>query len=177
MRLFISINLPPEAEKYLYDISRNFTAARITPAKSFHLTLKFLGEVPDEKIDEIKASLEYIKFQKFKMRLDKVGFFADRNGHIRVIWVGLFAPEILYHLQKDVEDAVKKYAEPDDKKFIPHITLARVKFANDKDLIAQIKSSKIEKTEIKVLHFSLMKSELSPIGPKYTELAQFPAIS
>ncbi len=180
MRLFVAINLSSEIERYLENVSRGFNVARMNSVKSFHFTLIFLGEVADEKISEIKEKLGQIKFKKFKMRLGPTGFFSDRSGHIRIIWVGLAAPEILNQLQKDVEIKMGRFFSrtvPEAEKFTPHVTLARVKFANDKDLAAQIKSAKIEKMEMEIAHFSLMKSELTSTGPVYTELAVYGADS
>lgn len=175
MRIFVSINLIPEIKKYLEEVGRSFVVARQTPATSFHLTLKFLGEVSDEKIPEIKEKLANINFQKFRIELTEAGFFTDRNNHIRVIWVGLTAPPELMQLQKDVEAAIGKYGAIETKEFVPHLTLSRVKYANDKDLARQIKNAKIEKLSMEVDHFSLMQSVLSPTGPSYTELEKFMA--
>ncbi|MBI5152319.1 RNA 2',3'-cyclic phosphodiesterase [Candidatus Peregrinibacteria bacterium] len=173
MRIFVSINLLPEIKKYLEEVGSGFVVARATPAKSSHLTLKFLGEVSDEKMPEIKEKLGRINFKKFRIELTEAGFFTDRNGHIRVIWVGLTSPPELMQLQKEIEDAVSKYGAVKTENFIPHLTLSRVKYANDKDLSRQIKNAKIKKLEMEVEHFSLMQSQLSPTGPIYTELEKF----
>lgn len=173
MRIFVSINFTPEIKKYLEEVGRGFVVARQSLATSFHLTLKFLGEVSDEKVPEIKEKLAQISFKKFNLELRDAGFFTDRNGHIRVIWVGLSAPSELMQLQKEVEIAVGKYGAIKTENFVPHLTLSRVKFANDKDLSRQIKNAKIKRFGMEVEHFSLMQSQLSATGPTYAELAKF----
>lgn len=173
MRLFVAINLGREIENYLTDLaSSNFDFEYANIPKSFHLTLKFLGEINDQKVPEIKEKLAQIKFEKFKMKLVSVGFFGDNFGNVKVVWIGIDADKILFDLQSEIDEAMRNFAQTDNKKFVPHITLARIKFSHDKMLARRIKNIKVEKKEVGVTSFALIKSDLLPSGPKYTEIAK-----
>ena len=88
MRLFIAIHFN-ELKEYFYELQKQLPEnAKLSLTKSFHMTLKFLGEVQPEKVDEIIGILKTIKFEKFKVFLDSMGIFPTEN-HIRVVWAGL----------------------------------------------------------------------------------------
>ena len=76
MRLFISIDLPREIKDYLFGIQKQVRQAKITwvPKKNLHLTLKFLGEVKEDKVEEIKDAIN-VSSSKIKASLGNVGFF------------------------------------------------------------------------------------------------------
>jgi len=107
-RLFISLDMPEEIineiskiQKHIFQ--RNFIVGSFTKKENLHLTLKFLGEVPEDKVEEIKNNLSKIKFKKFKVHLGELGFFGDR-----IFWVELLGDEI-FKLQKEVDDKLKIY--------------------------------------------------------------------
>lgn len=177
MRLFVSINFSSQIQKYLEEIQRSIIVARMNPASGFHLTLKFLGEIPDEKVDDIKKKLGKIEFKDFDIELENAGYFNGPDGKVNVIWVGLKAPQELFDLQEDIANTLINYGEFEKRKFVPHLTLARIKLANNRDLIAQIDKMKIQKMGMKIERFSLMQSKLSQNGPAYSELAFFKALN
>ncbi|MBU4284575.1 MAG: RNA 2',3'-cyclic phosphodiesterase, partial [Nanoarchaeota archaeon] len=77
MRVFIAIEMPEEIKKILLDAQKqiNTEKAKVRPAKAFHLTLKFLGEVEEKKAEEIKSALNEISFKQFKTALTEIGVF------------------------------------------------------------------------------------------------------
>ncbi len=173
MRLFIALDLE-ELKSYFKEIQKQIPAdpiAKIKPVSAFHLTLKFLGEI--ENPDKIKQALEKIEFSKLKLKLTpKLGVFPSES-YIKVVWVGLEENKELEKLQKDIHKAILHIRE--DFKFIPHLTLARVKFLNNQEeFIKTIRSIKVEPKEITIDKFKLIKSELTPEGSVYTDLASFP---
>ncbi|HHI03979.1 MAG TPA: RNA 2',3'-cyclic phosphodiesterase, partial [Candidatus Woesearchaeota archaeon] len=105
MRTFIAIEMPKEIKEILLEAQKqiNTEKAKIRPAKAFHLTLKFLGEVEEKKIEDIKSALKEIKFEKFSTALTEIGVFPNES-YIRVVWAGLNDSENkITNLQKEID--------------------------------------------------------------------------
>lgn len=175
MRLFVAIDFE-ELKEELTKLQKSIdpALAKLKEASTFHLTLKFLGKVAEDKANTIIEKLKQIKFSPFPLTLDKIGVFPAEN-YTRVIWVDVKPQEEVTELQKKVEDALKEFNFKKDIKFYAHITLARVKSVNDREkFIKNIKDLKAEKKTIEVKSFKLVKSNLTPQGPIYEDLAVFP---
>jgi 2'-5' RNA ligase len=172
MRCFIAVEF---RDDFFKDIQGKIDAsmAKMKLTSSYHLTLKFLGEVEDDKIEEIKQRLMGVEFSTFELVADKIGFFPG-GSKIRVIWAGFEDNKEIMMLQEQVDGVLEGMFEP-DKRFHPHVTLARVKNVKDKEGFKQnIASIEVEK-KFKVDGFKLIKSTLTPEGPVYEELAVFKA--
>ncbi len=170
MRLFIAIEVPDEVSNYLKQIQKEINEKSTKP-KTFHITLKFLGEITEKEYKNIKENLSKIKFKPFKLKLNKIGFFPDERK-IKVIWVGFKDNRELIKLQNQVENATKEYKQ--DHPFSPHLTLARIKFVKDKRaFIESLRKIQIDDLEFEVHNFKLVKSDLKPEGPVYTVLDEF----
>ncbi len=176
MRLFIGIDLNPEVKDYLYNIEKTIgnTQAKISwvAKKNLHITLKFLGEINEDKIEELKERLKKIKFSKFKLKLDSFGVFPDEK-YIRVIWVGVKPVDKLNELQRKVDEETIDLSK-EKMEFIGHLSLGRVKSIKNKEgLLKKIRDIEIEKLEIEVNEFKLFKSVLSREGSKYFEIEKY----
>lgn len=174
MRLFIAVDIPDEVKSYFADVQKQIPdfKGKLVSKEHMHLTLKFLGEFADNKLDLIKETLINIKFEKISFFTTSIGFFPSEN-YIRVIWVGLEPKDEIVELQKKIDNGLKELF-PKDKKFHPHLTLARVKFIHDKDeFIQDIKKIKLEKKEFTINSFKLIKSTLTEKGPVYEEIKKF----
>ena len=172
MRLFIAIELPKEIIEELSRLQKELKQDGLRLVKAFHLTLKFLGEVPDPKLEALKEGLSMIKFKSFDAELSEIGVFPDYD-HIRVIWAGVKADQ-LYSLQKEIELSTERLGFLREKDFKPHLTLARVNFLKDKEALKnKLNSLKINNTKFKVEDFRLIKSTLTPTGPIYEVLGLF----
>lgn len=129
MRLFIAFDVPEKVEKELRRLQEGYKGVKgISLAKEPHLTLKFLGEVDKTKAYLIKENLRKVKFNSFKVGLDKVGAFPNEK-HIRVIWVGLKDRGRTLELHNKIDDALAEVFDK-DKRFSPHLTIARIKFGS-----------------------------------------------
>lgn len=174
MRLFIAVDLE-ELKGYFVSLQSQIPKnedAKLTFPKSFHLTLKFLGDVPDNKIEEIKNKLKEIKFGPFEIRIDRISFFTE--PYLRVIFLDVLSDEI-YALQKQIDDALADSFKK-EKEWKAHLTLARVKYVKDKNIyIEKIKKIKTEERAAKISSFKLIKSTLSRQGPIYEDLAVYKA--
>ena len=172
MRLFIAIDF--EDKEYFKQIQDQIPAgiAEVNPTKTYHLTLKFLGEVEDSKVDLIKERLQNINVEPFTATVNKIGFFPSES-YIQVIWVGFKENKEIIDLQQQVELSLKDMFK-EDKRFHPHITLARVKFVRDKEKFVEIlKTIKIGEKTFEIKNIKLIKSALKPGGPVYGDLGVF----
>jgi 2'-5' RNA ligase len=173
MRVFIALDLPREGINEIERIQelikkKNLFMGKFTEGENLHLTLKFLGEISDEKIIEVRKRLKDVKFDSFDAELGEVGIFARK--FIRIIWIKL---NDAGRLQKEIDKKLDGLFEPEFR-FMSHITLARVKKVGDKKgLIDYIKNIKVKKIKFRVKDFFLKKSELKPEGPVYEDLEEY----
>ena len=173
MRLFVAIDFE-ELSGYFRQLQEQIPEVKVTKPKKFHLTLKFLGEVSDDKVDDAREKLKSVKFSPFKLKLGGTGVFPNEK-FIKVLWVGMEDGEKVNALQRDIEAALEGMFEKDSK-FHPHVTLARIKFIeSDKkeDFVKAVKAIKIEPKEVEVKNFKLVKSTLTKQGPEYEDLEVF----
>jgi len=174
-RCFIAIDLSREAINYIKEIQKllkkqSLFNGKFTESENLHLTLKFLGEIDDKKIEEIKKKLKEIRFEKFEVRLGEVGVFSKK--FIKIIWIKLNGKGV-FDLQKEVDEKLKELFNPEER-FMSHITLARVKTVGDKKaLFDYIKNLKTKKIKFKVDNIYLKKSELFPEGPIYIDIEEY----
>jgi 2'-5' RNA ligase len=160
MRCFISIDFPVEDNtgKLLGELG---TISGIKKVNSLHLTLKFLGEINSEEAEKTEATMKKLeKYPKFNVKLHGIGAFPNEN-YIRVIWIGV-SDSVVEKMARDL----------DSKRFAPHVTVARVKNAREKekivDLIKRYKNTDFG--EYTVDGVFLKKSTLTPDGPIYEDL-------
>jgi RNA 2',3'-cyclic 3'-phosphodiesterase len=176
MRLFIAVEAPEEVKEYIVQLQEHIKDSRskikFTDKNQIHLTLKFLGKVQPHIAEEVKNILKTVKFKPFSVYLDKIGFFPSES-YISVVWVGLEPENPVLDLQKDIDEKLKNLFDK-EKDFKAHITLARIKYTNNKEeFIKKLKNIKVEKKKIEVRSFKLVKSNLTPLGPVYEDLEVF----
>jgi len=170
MRTFISVNMPEEIRKEIkkvQDLLPEFFGKK-TELKNLHLTLKFLGEIKEQIVGEVKEKLREIKIEKFVTEIDEIGVFSEK--FIRIVWLHMKDCE---NLQKQIDNALKDLFEP-EKRFMSHLTIARIKKLKDKEgFLQDLKKIKVKKIKFKVDNFYLMKSELTAEGPRYSVLEEY----
>jgi RNA 2',3'-cyclic 3'-phosphodiesterase len=183
-RLFIAIDLPEPIRAGLAQMQERFKRfvrdAKWVKPTGIHLTLKFLGYVDPEKIHEIGASLSYISgsFPAVSVSVQGCGFFPNPRRP-NVVWAGVQSEELLV-LQQEVENAMERLGfEKENRKFHPHLTLARLK--NTRGTLPSL-AEEAEKWKSKDLgHFTaqsfvLFESILKRDGAEYHKLQEFPLI-
>lgn len=169
MRLFVAFVVPSAP---LLPLCEKLTFEGVKVVKEFHCTMKFLGEVAEERAEKIITCLRRVSFSSFRAHFSDVGAFPTLNN-IRVVWVGLKPEEKILALQQQVDDALKTMF-PLEERFVPHVTLARVKYLRDRDSFKKIVHQlHVEKKEFVVGEFILFKSELRRTGPVYTAVERF----
>lgn len=176
MRVFIAIEIPESIKDYIAELQEKIydknNKIRSVNKNNMHLTLKFLGEVQPHNVNQIKEILKKIKVSKFSVCLDKIGVFPSES-YIRVIWIGLEPEDKILELQNNIDEKLKKLFKR-EKKFKPHLTLARVKFIEDKKkFIGKLKKIGVENKKIGIKNFKLIKSTLTREYPIYEDLEIF----
>lgn len=172
MRLFVAINLPENVKNYLKSIQSLLPSAKMSLTKDFHLTLQFIGEATLDQAMEIKSALYHVFMPKMTFKLGKIGVFKSR-GYINVALIDLECPKELLRVQSEVEEQLAPLGFFKDKPFKPHLTLARVKFCDDKKFEEAISHIKIEPTTFTADTFELMESYLSQDGATYSVIETF----
>jgi 2'-5' RNA ligase len=180
MRLFIAVELPGEVRRALHGTARKFgsSMARIkwVEEDNIHLTLKFLGEVPEGKAAEIKAALESVASGHFNARVTGFGVFPGYE-YVRVIWAGLEPRDRFEALHEGIERALSPLGFARDGRFTPHVTIGRVRSVSDKKALSEalksLDAAEVER-EFAVEGFRLKKSTLTPKGPLYEDISSFP---
>ncbi|MGC8568670.1 MAG: RNA 2',3'-cyclic phosphodiesterase [Nitrososphaeria archaeon] len=176
MRAFVSVNVEDlglirEIMKIAEFIKDGEKGISLTKEQNMHFTLKFLGEIDDSTRDELINSLSSIKFNRFTIRLRGIGVFPSPD-RIRVIWIGSDSQDLV-RLAREVDRASASI--PSDEEFTPHLTIARVKFVeNKRALLERIEARRnVDLGTYSVESFYLMKSDLHPNGPIYTPVKKF----
>ncbi|MBU2561020.1 MAG: RNA 2',3'-cyclic phosphodiesterase [Nanoarchaeota archaeon] len=176
MRLFIAFEIPEDIRNILIAVQDKISfSGKATKTKEFHLTLKFLGEVDEGKVPALVDALSEVQFTRFEASLSRVGAFPNANDP-RVVWVGIEPHENIGAVQQQVDACTQKLGFEPDKRFHPHLTLARIKFVdNRKELKGCIESINVPEASFTLDSFKLIKSTLTPQGPVYEVLESFSA--
>lgn len=180
--LFIGIELSHQTKLVLKNLSINLAdridGARWTPQENMHLTLKFLGETPISKLDEVEKVLyeSTAHFRKFSFTLDKPGFFPGEK-RAKIIWVGVrFGASELIELANAINDGLAGIGfEKDIKPFKPHITIARIKAPKQPDnAFGNIDISNILGHVVNMGAITIFESTLTSKGALYNAIARIP---
>ena len=166
MRTFISIDIPVTGDiTAVLDEMKRTDSVRPVPKEQMHLTLKFLGDQDEKKVDKLCSSLkdELSCAGPFVITVEGVGAFPDMR-HPKVIWLGVKEPDYLIGLAEKVDSVVKGMKlKADDKRFSPHITVGRMTGRADlKDFFARYEKTSF--CSITCDHIDVMKSVLTPKG-------------
>lgn len=179
MRAFLAIDVPAEIRKRLAEIQDQLrpssTAARWVHPESIHLTLKFIGEMPEQRREEVDAAMVGLTWKPFSVAVRGVGFFPGL-GSPRVLWAGLES-SMMAGLAKEIDCRLEHAGfEKEEREFRAHVTLARTK-GNRLERSLVKAAEQYQQTEFGtfVAHcFYLYQSTLKPGGPVYTKLKEFP---
>ena len=130
IRLFTAIEIPEEVRDLLLDLQSGLPGATWSPWDNLHLTLRFIGEVPEPMVEEIEEALWGIQAEGFSLQLKGVGKFGGESARApaRLVFAEAERAEGLMRLQSKIEHALQELGlEPERRKYHPHVTLARLK--------------------------------------------------
>lgn len=177
MRLFVALSLPEELRKRLAALVEGLARTR-APVKwvkrnNMHLTLKFLGEVEESRLQEIYevCRLSAKEVRPFSIRVGEIGAFPSTRRP-RVIWVGANQPAELMTLHRRIEEGFQSTGFPAEKRrWTPHLTVGRVKGTqNMKALTSELERASLDPFSFRVESFHVIQSVLKPEGPVYSVL-------
>ena len=184
MRTFIAIPLPENIHKALFlvqDILQKSNAdiKWVNPA-NIHITLKFLGDINDKTMGLIaQAVRETSKHHaRFDISISRIGVFPSML-HPQTIWAGIDkgSPACMI-LQNQIEICAEKFGiKKEARRFFPHLTLGRVRSQKNKQALIEILEKEKDfsiSTKIPVNKLVLFSSLLTPQGPIYSSLEEFP---
>lgn len=179
MRTFVAIEITNQQvtdsiKKFQSELNIN---AKPVESKNFHFTLEFLGEISDEMVQKVTSALKTIEFSRFDVILKGVGAF-PKPKFPRVVWVGTDEKggKFMLDLTKKVKNVLEPLSFSSDKPFKPHLTVFRIK-KKIGDITKELEEKRtMEFGKFSVTGIKLKKSELTPDGPKYSDLLEVKAI-
>jgi RNA 2',3'-cyclic 3'-phosphodiesterase len=180
-RLFAALKIMPDEEfmRVFMNLKKelNHEKIRWVDADNIHITLKFFGETPEDKIPLIHETISAVAgvFKPFTCTITGAGIFGSAYNP-RVIWLGIEENENLKLLGMEVLNRLDTAGWTKDRQnFVPHITLGRIKQVSDKQgltrIVSKWKGHEIQKMDVE--RFYLYESILRPEGPVYNQLETF----
>lgn len=126
MRLFVALALPDSVLRSLLALQSGVPGARWRTRDQLHLTLRFIGQVDGPDAAKVDDVLSLVSAPKFSLALKGVGEFGGRTPH--TLWAGVRDGEPVVFLQRKIETALQRAGfPPEQRKFQPHVTLAKLK--------------------------------------------------
>ena len=179
IRTFIAIPVPESVFKLQSNlkntISEKMGKVRWVKRDQLHITLKFVGDTPEESIDDVRGAINIIadNTKPFEIFIQGTGCF-PKIERPRVMWIGLNgALGQLNQLVKNIHNSLDPIGFPkDEKEFNPHITMARARYPQKKTPdISSFLNANFDPIPFRIEKFQFISSELFPNGPVYTILS------
>ncbi len=178
MRVFVAVELSADVKKALGQLQRELKSitdsARWVATESIHITLKFIGEIPEQRLEKIDEALVGLNWKPFTVSVCGVGFFPGKRSP-RVFWAGMSAPT-MPELAEELDVRMERLGfEKEERAFRPHVTLARARDARMETglVTAASKYENFDFGSFTVDRIFLIQSTLKPSGPVYNKLKQY----
>lgn len=180
MRLFVALEIPDDVRETIARLVGELKPLddswKWIRAENLHVTLKFLGETPQEKMKGICDALKGVSCRwPIPVTFRGLGFFPNERRP-RVLWIGMEAPPALAKLASDIENKLVAIGVPrEERAFTPHLTLARNKEGRISEKLHAALSghSTREFGTMNAAAFHLIESKLKSTGAEYTTLESF----
>lgn len=185
VRSFVSVDLDePSVRERITSAQKGLEQTRaqlkLVDPQIMHLTLRFLGEIPQAAVENVKNAMDGLRFPSFEVEFYGLGAFPNLK-RISVVWVGMKrGHERLDEIFHQLEPKLRQMGLPaDNKGFSPHLTIARVKSGLNKEALADYVSSMADQDfgTMPVRTVRLKKSTLTPKGPIYATIHEVSASS
>ncbi len=178
LRLFVAIPLPEEVRDRLAGFYRGIPGARWVDPGNVHLTLRFIGDVNEDTAEDIDDCLAAISMPAFELTLAGVDFFGKLHK-ARAVYAGVERSQPLRILYDKVEGALARAGiGKEERKFTPHVTLARIKGETGHHLTNFLAEHNLERIgPFAVTEFVLFRSHLSSDGAIHERLVEYPLTS
>jgi 2'-5' RNA ligase len=174
MRLFVALALPLSVRQRLSDLAVGVPGARWVPPENYHITVRFIGETPRHRAEELDLALAAVRGRGFELVLTGVGT-REAAGRICGLWVGVAKNPALDHLKGKIETALQRAGlAPERRRFAPHVSLARPDRAEEPRLAAWVQAHNLFRTEpVPLRHFTLFSSQLGKERSVYTPEVEY----
>ncbi len=177
MRLFVAIEIEPAIRERIGEfvdrLRPRISEARWVRPEGLHVTLKFLGNVADERRAAIEKALRSVRGKPFTLSLKSLGMFPNPRSP-RVLWVGIEAGPELERIAADIDRQMASVGfEREKRAFSPHVTLARFNERPEGNLGSLISETPLSFGTMTASRFHLYESKLSPKGSRYTKITSF----
>lgn len=172
MRLFVGLSLPDNIKDDLIDLMPNYIdGADVVALNNLHITLCFLGETNPKTYEEIIDALTHIKISPINLSIQGVDFFGTKKFP-KILWAKVIADHALFKLQQKIVNAIDRIKiniNIDYKKFIPHVTMARLSSKTPYEQVGQyiVEHALFKSVEFTVNDFHLYSSIRTKNGPVY----------
>ena len=176
-RLFTALEIPRDAALSLSLLRGGLPGARWIDMENYHLTLRFIGDVEGHVADEIANALDRVRRPAFTLTLSGVGAFGSRKPHS--VYAGVSPSPDLTALQAEIERICQRLGLPaDPRKFVPHVTLARLRNASAGDVAHYLSGrGNFATMPFRVGRFVLMSSRESVGGGPYIVEEAWPLLA
>lgn len=181
MRLFVALEIPTAVRESLAALVQSLRTLSPQPRwvrpENLHVTLKFIGEWPLEKLEPLRTALAAVRQgEPIALEFRGLGFFPNetRPG---VLWAGMEASPNLIALASEIDRATEKLGVPREQRpFSPHLTLARFEPPGLPEKLREAISQNPAREfgSLRASEFHLIESKLKPSGAEYTTLQTFP---
>lgn len=174
-RLFFALVPPPAVLDLLDDVCEGIVDAHWVAESDFHLTLAFLGDIPDHAARDVLEAAHAVGAPTFRLELESVGVFSSR-GRPRVLWAGVRKEERLMSLQRGLASELRRAGfELEKRKFHPHVTLARLEDCPVDEVSDWVgRHLNFRAGPFGVFEFRLMASVRPGHGSRYHDVERFP---
>jgi RNA 2',3'-cyclic 3'-phosphodiesterase len=166
-RLFTALEVPRNVAMSLSLLRGGIPGARWIDVENYHITLRFIGDVDNRTADEIVDRLDRIDRPEFQAQLTGIGSFGSKKPHS--VWAGVSVSQDMLALQAEIERICQRIGlAPDPRKFMPHVTLARLKNCRLDDVVHYLSGrGNFYTAPFTVSRFVLMSSKESVGGGPY----------
>lgn len=173
IRLFVGLDLPPDLAERLTAGSNGVPGARWIEPANLHLTLRFAGEIDETIAEDLHDALGRIEQAPFSLTLAGLGVFGSRR-RAHALWRGVERSDALDLLARRVEAAaVRAGLPPEPRRFVPHITLARLSADAAPERVQRWLEGPPPPETLAVERFTLFQSRLRHGGSDYDRLTTY----
>jgi RNA 2',3'-cyclic 3'-phosphodiesterase len=177
LRLFVAVDLPAELRPAVVHLCQGIGGARWTRPEQLHITLRFLGDTPEDLLADMRVHLRQVRVSGFQLRLRGTGVFPPLGGRkpARVLWLGLDPPEPLRALKYAVDGVLGPDPDTAKRGFSPHLTVARFPTRPRHDLDRFLaEHAEFDGGRFVVSDFHLYRSTLRSEGALHEIVESFP---
>lgn len=174
IRLFTALEIPDAVAEKLARLQQGLEGARWIERPDFHITLRFMGDVPETVADDIDEALSDIPVEPFEAELEGVGEFGAKKPH--TLWAGVRMSEPLRVLQGRHESAMRRAGlKPETRNYTPHVTIARLSRVSTDEVYRFIEANNLfASPRFTVESFTLFSAKASTGGGPYVVEKRYP---